>query len=83
MKPSDSPPASEAVRCDDLFADWDFLKSSELVSGLKAREDSWDQLGHLALLIITALEEQTSDRELEGIEERARQAHRSVLRRGA
>ena len=65
-----------------LFADWSFAKSAELVTALKEREDSWDELGHLALLIITALEEQTADRELEGIEDRAREAYRFVLRRG-
>ena len=64
-------------------AAWTFVDSAALVNRLKAREDSWDQLGHLALLIVNALEEQTSDSELEKIEDRAREAHRSVLRRGS
>lgn len=62
---------------------WSFNKSSELVEELKFREDSWDQLGHLALLIITCLEDQTADCELEKIEDRARYALRAVIRRGA
>lgn len=66
-----------------LSAEWSYVQSAELVDCLKARDDSWDQLGHLALLVISALESQTADRELESIEERARHAHRSVLRRGA
>ncbi len=61
--------------------DWSFEKSEALVKELKEHADSWIHLERLAHLMIDALI--NGDLELEAIEDLAREAYRSVLRRGA